>query len=149
MPWIKRTLLALLTLFVVGFIAIQLAPVNRSNPPIVSEPAWNSPHTRELAQRACFDCHSHETKWPWYSYVAPASWLIARDVREGRGELNFSTWRPGMENETAEVIRNGKMPMPIYLVLHPKARLTSTEKQDLIKGLNATLGAGEREGEDD
>lgn len=139
---IKRILLSLAAIFIVAFIAIQFVPVNRSNPPVVSEPAWNSPHTRELAQRACFDCHSNETKWPWYAYVAPASWTIAHDVDEGRREMNFSDWRPRRRNEAPEQIREGKMPMPMYVMLHPEARLSATEKQELIDGLTVSLGSG-------
>ena len=79
---------------IVGFGLIQLVPYGRdhTNPPVTSEPAWDSPQTKALAQKACFDCHSNETVWPWYSSIAPGSWLIYRDVVEGRGNLNFSEW---------------------------------------------------------
>src|SRR5215216_1353338 len=76
------------------FVVLQLVPYGRrhDNPPTTREPAWDDPTTRALAVRACFDCHSNETRWPWYSYVAPVSWLTQRDVDEGRRELNFSEW---------------------------------------------------------
>jgi hypothetical protein len=70
----------------VGLLAVaQAIPYGRghSNPPVTKEPAWDSSRTRELAKRACFDCHSNETTWPWYSNVAPESWLIQRDVDAG------------------------------------------------------------------
>ena len=69
-------------LVVVLFGLIQLVPVQRTNPPVVAEPPWDSPETRALAVRACFDCHSNETVWPWYAYVAPVSWLVAHDTDE-------------------------------------------------------------------
>ncbi len=74
---------------------IQLIPVDKSNPPVVSEPTWDSPQTRALAKDACFDCHSNETVWPWYAKIAPSSWLLAQDVDEGRSALNFSEWGQG------------------------------------------------------
>jgi len=128
-----------------GFIAIQLVPVSRANPPVVSEPNWDSPQTKALAERACFDCHSNETKWPAYSYVAPVSWLVAHDVNEGREKLNFSDWANNSEEgeEMIEAIQKGEMPMPIYLPLHPEASLTAAEQQQLIAGIQATFGGEE------
>jgi len=91
---------------VIGFIAIQFVPVDKSNPPVVNEPRWDSPQTKMLVERACYDCHSNQTKWPWYANVAPASWLVAHDVQEGRVALNFSEWgikgAMGEGNETVE-----------------------------------------------
>ncbi len=106
----------------------------------MQEPHWDSPQTRELAVRACFDCHSNETRWPWYSYVAPLSWLLSHDVDEGRQRLNFSEWgtrrvRPGAFEEQ---IRSGRMPERKYLILHPDATLTDAEKEALIAGLTRT-----------
>ncbi len=131
----------------------QLVPYGRdhSNPPTIAEPAWNSPATRVLAQRACFDCHSNQTRWPWYSHVAPASWLVQSHVDEGRETLNFSEWnRPSDEaDEAAETVREGEMPPRSYLLLHPEARLTDAEREQLARGLDASLiprrGAIDRE----
>ncbi len=133
-------------LIVIGGLAlIQLVPYgrNHTNPPVINEPNWDSPQTRELAQRACFDCHSNETTWPWFTNIAPFSWLAQNDVDEGRSTLNFSEWgngrregeRPG---ELIETIQEGEMPPLIYLPTHPAARLSSAEKQQLINGLRAT-----------
>jgi mono/diheme cytochrome c family protein len=128
-----------------GFVLIQLVPYgrNHSNPAVVSEPNWDSPQTRELAQRACFDCHSNETVWPWYSNVAPISWLTQHDTDEGREHLNFSTWGSGGQGrepgEAVETIAEGQMPPPVYLITHPEARLTSAEKQTLMEGLRTTI----------
>ena len=88
-----QALLGIVGLIVIGLV-IQLIPYghNHTNPPVVQEPSWNRPETRAIVKRACFDCHSNETVWPWYSNVAPVSWLIYRDVAEGRQHLNFSEW---------------------------------------------------------
>lgn len=128
---------------IVLFGVIQLVPVDRSNPPVVSEPNWDSPQTKALMERACFDCHSNETKWPAYAYVAPVSWLVAHDVEEGRQKFNLSDWarNPGEGEEMIESLQKGEMPMPIYLPLHPEARLTPAETDALIAGIKATFGA--------
>ena len=93
--------------------------------------------------RACFDCHSNETVWPWYSNIAPISWLVYRDVLEGREQLNYSEWgsqrgegaEPG---EAAEKISSGEMPPFYYLLTHPGTRLSDAEKQELVQGLQNT-----------
>ena len=94
-----------------------------------------------MAARACFDCHSNETTWPWYTNVAPASWLIQHDVEEGQRQLNFSEWNK-LQREArnaGRVVQRGELPDPKYLPLHPDARLTDAEKQALIQGLNTSL----------
>jgi mono/diheme cytochrome c family protein len=131
-------------LALVGAVGIQLVPYGRdhTNPPVRQEPAWDSPRTRELAQRACFDCHSNETTWPAYASVAPFSWIVQDHVDEGRALLNFSEFdRPQEEaEEAAEVVAEGEMPLWDYALMHPSAKLTDAETQDLIAGLRATLG---------
>lgn len=128
-----------------GFVLIQLVPYgrNHTNPPVTSEPNWDSTQTRELAQRACFDCHSNETQWPWYSNIAPVSWLVYNDTVEGRQYLNFSTWNEGGKGrepgEAIEAVSEGQMPPQIFLTMHPEARLTPAERQALIDGLRATV----------
>jgi hypothetical protein len=147
MRWVKRGLVAM----VVGLLVIQLVPYGRahSNPPVLAEPSWDSPQTRELAVRACFDCHSNETVWPWYSNVAPVSWLVQRDVDEGRDELNYSEWNGHQDGEeSAESVLEGSMPPRSYLLTHPEARLTDTELAVLANGLAATFGDESDERED-
>lgn len=142
----RKVVSIILIVLVGGFLLIQLVPYgrNHSDPPVVAEPQWDSPQTRELAQRACFDCHSNETMWPWYSNIAPVSWLVQRDVEEGREHLNFSEWGRGHEeaDEMAEVIYEGSMPPSYFLITHPEARLSEAEKQTLAGGLTA-VGGGE------
>ncbi len=132
--------IAVIALFVIA----QIIPYghDHTNPPVVSEPAWDSPQTRALAQRACFDCHSNEVIWPVYSNVAPASWLVARDVEEGRSYLNFSDWGAtrGELDDVPRVVQSGEMPPAQYLLIHKTARLTADEKLQLAQGLAKTLG---------
>jgi mono/diheme cytochrome c family protein len=132
-----------LGVLLVGFGALQLVPYgrNHTNPPVVQEPQWNTPETRVLAQRACFDCHSNETVWPWYSNVAPVSWLVQRDVDEGRQRLNFSDWNTyrGMGNEAIEIFAEGEMPPVQYFPTHPEAVFSAAEKQALIDGFSQSL----------
>ena len=121
----------------------QAVPYGRShtNPPTTVEPRWDSPQTRELAAGACFDCHSNLTKWPWYSNIAPVSWLIQRDVNGGRVALNFSEWNKPQDGagDAAEAISSGSMPPWFYPIMHPKANLSKADQQRLIAGLAATF----------
>jgi hypothetical protein len=125
----RKILLIAVVILIVAFLLIQLVPYgrNHTNPPVIAEPAWDSPQTRELAQRACFDCHSNETQWPWYSSIAPVSWMVQRHT-------------------DAESIYEGEMPLPSFLLTHPEARLSGAEKQALAQGLSLTAGEGENEG---
>lgn len=134
-----RALLVLLALAVV----IQLVPYGRShaNPPVTGEPGWDTPRTRTLAMRSCGDCHSNETRWPWYSHVAPVSWLVQHDVDEARERLNLSEFdRPQRDaDEAAEEVEDGEMPLRAYLWLHPEARLDPSERRELVAGLEHSL----------
>lgn len=125
------------------FVAIQIIPYgrNHSNPRIRQEPKWDRLETRLMARHACMDCHSNQTLWPWYSSIAPISWLIQRDVDEGRRELNFSEWdRPQKEAAgAARLIRSGEMPPRSYLLAHPEARLQPADTEALAIGLENTL----------
>ena len=141
---IKKILIVVGLILVGAVIVLQLIPYgrNHSNPPVTNEPAWDNPETRALAVRACFNCHSNETVWPWYSNIAPFSWLVQRDVDEGREYLNFSEWgsnRFRELDEIGEVIQEGYMPPSQFLITHPEARLTVAEKEKLTQGLMATL----------
>ena len=136
----KTTLMALVGLGLV----IQLVPYGRShsNPEVSEEAAWDGPQTRELFFRACKDCHSNETEWPLYSFVAPSSWLVQRDVDEGRSHFNVSESGGTEEHgeDAAEMVREGEMPPWFYLPAHPEARLSSEDRELLVAGLVATFG---------
>lgn len=118
-------------------VAIQLVPVDRKNPPVASEiQAPDDVHA--ILTRACYDCHSNSTKWPWYSYVAPVSWLVAKDVRNGRKAMNFSDWgsytphkQESKIQEIWEQVSDDKMPLKIYRPMHPEAKLTDADRAAL------------------
>lgn len=140
----KKSVLGVIALFLL----IQLLPIGRdhTNPPIQAEPQWDSPKTKALFDRACADCHSHTTEWPWYSNLAPLSWIIADHVTEGREHFNVSAWGVQKHNEgeeAAEELEEGEMPVFGYTLTHPEARLSKEEKQRLIQGLEATFGREE------
>ncbi|HET6847937.1 MAG TPA: heme-binding domain-containing protein [Gaiellales bacterium] len=126
------------------FLAIQLIPYghDHANPPVSAEPKWDSTQTRELTMTACGDCHSNQTTWPWYSNIAPISWLVQGHVDGGRSSLNFSTWDKPQDasiGDIVEAIQSGSMPTWDYKLLHPSANLSSAQKAALVRGLTATL----------
>ena len=133
------------------FILIQLVPRGRehSNPPVTGEPEWNSPTTRETFMQVCGDCHSHETHWPWYSHVAPVSWLVEHDVEEAREHFNVSAWDVGHghADEAAEEYEEGEMPLWFYTPLHPGTVLSPEARGAFIEGLTATFGTEAEHGE--
>jgi mono/diheme cytochrome c family protein len=137
---VHKVVLALVGLFVV----IQLVPYGRDheNPAHVKEPKWDSERTRQLAKSVCFDCHSNQTVWPWYSHVAPVSWMLQHHVDDGREHLNFSEFdRPQRDaDEAKEMVEKSYMPLANYTWLHPEARLSDADRKALAAGLGATLG---------
>ncbi len=133
------------------FLVMQVLPIGKdhTNPPVTGEPNWDSSRTRELFMRVCGDCHSNETVWPWYSNIPPVSWLVANDVAEGRASFNVSEWGRG-ENESEEaaaLYQEGEMPPFYFTMMHPEARLSATESEELLNGLVATFGGGGGEGD--
>lgn len=133
----NRKLLILVGALAVIFIAIQLVPVERTNPAVVAD--FDGPTAvKAVLETSCYDCHSHETSWPWYSRVAPMSWLVAHDVEEARDHLNFSQWgtldakrREKLTEEIWEEVEEGEMPLKVYLLAHPDARLSEADKATL------------------
>jgi heme-binding protein len=122
----------------VTLIVLQFIPIDRTNPPARSQPPA-SPEVQAILRRACYDCHSNETNWPWFSHVAPASLLMSRDVKEGRREVNFSTWenydarrRTRKLNEIAKEVREGDMPPWYYTPIHPEAKLSAGDRDKII-----------------
>jgi len=147
----RRTVLAWAALAAITLFVSQLVPVTRDNPPVRTALAWDVPETEALWDRACGECHSNETTWPWYSGIAPSSWLLAGHVHAARDGLNFSEFdeipedRLGrLPERLARIIHNGGMPPNDFLLMHPEARLTEAEKEQLIGGLEKTLAAQAR-----
>jgi hypothetical protein len=132
---LKKIKLILLYIFI-PFLLIQLIPIDRENPPIDISNTLDAPsEVMTVLKNSCYDCHSNETNWPFYSYIAPISWLVYRDVKFGREDLNFSEWnnltdekREHKKEEIIEEISRETMPMPIYLLTHPSASLNSNDK---------------------
>ena len=131
---IKRSILVLVVL---GLVGIQFVPVDRSNPPVTGEVSAHD-QVMTVLRSSCYDCHSNETRWPWYSQVAPVSWRIAEHVREAREHLNFSEWQglPQEDREHAleeiwEEVEKGAMPLSDYLRMHPEAVLTDPQRETL------------------
>ena len=139
----KKIILYLAIAAVVVFGLIQLVPFghDHTNPPTVSEPKWVNPEARALVKEHCFQCHSNETAWPWYSNIAPASWLIAMDVKEGRQAFNFSDWQanPGEVDEMVQEIQSGGMPPIQYWLFHPSSKMNDQQKQQLIQALEQSI----------
>jgi hypothetical protein len=126
-----------------AFAGVQLVPYghDHSNPPVVQDAPWPDAASRQLAVGACYDCHSNESEWPVYSYVAPMSWLVRNDVDEGRAALNFSEWNhPGEVDDAADAVVDGSMPPRAYELAHPDARLDDAERRRLVDAL-VQLGA--------
>ncbi len=133
----RKFIKVVLFLVFVGLALIQFVPVDHSNPPVTGEVEASS-QVMEVLRSSCYDCHSNETRWPWYSRVAPVSWRIAQHVEEGREHINFSEWQglPAEDLEDAleeiwEEVEKGAMPLPDYLRMHPEAALTDSQREVL------------------
>ena len=145
----RRKLLVAAGAVMVVIVAIQLVPVDRSNPPVVAD--FDGPaEVRTVLRTSCYDCHSHETEWPWYSRIAPVSWLVVHDVDEGRDHLNFSQWgtyeskrRAKLAEEMWEEVEDGEMPLLAYRLAHPAARLTDEARQTLRRWAEAAEASRE------
>ena len=139
-----KTVGIILGVLVGVFLVMQIIPYGRThtNPPTTREPAWDSPRTRELAVRACFDCHSNNTAWPWYANVAPFSWAVQFDVEIARGIVNYSQMDSHFPTAvySGQRTRDGNMPPSKYMLAHPGANLTDAERKELADGLDRTLG---------
>lgn len=135
-------------LILVGVAVLAVATSGlRTNPPVERTVDWTSPQATALFYRACADCHSNETNWPWYSYVAPISWRVIHHTNEGREHFNISANDLGHADDAAEALLEGEMPLSDYLRFHPEARLTPDEKSVLAEELKLLFG-DEEEGSD-
>lgn len=125
----------IILILVIVLIGIQFVPVSKTNPPVTGE--IKAPdNVMQILRTSCYDCHSNEVKWPWYSNIAPASWLVSYDVEEAREHLNFSEWQSYSADDKAEdieeiweEIEEGKMPLWYYLIAHNDARLSDQDKE--------------------
>ncbi len=139
-------------------LAMQLVPLDRSNPPVQGEVPAPS-QVLQILRTSCYDCHSNQTVWPWYAYVAPVSYLVVHDVHEGRGELNFTEWSrydsqrgPERLHQAAEEVSQGDMPPASYLLMHRAAILSEEQRRILVGWASSVPSAArrpaERESED-
>ncbi|WP_379966423.1 heme-binding domain-containing protein [Epilithonimonas sp. UC225_85] len=127
----------------VVFLGIQLIPVDRENKPVNKKDnfvdIYKTPENiRTILKNACYDCHSNETKYPGYSYVAPISWAVKDHINDGREHLNFSEWasynkelKENAVEKTISTVRDLQMPLPSYIGYHPKSNLTTKQRKDL------------------
>lgn len=146
----RLTQLAALAVLLSGAGA-QLIQPDRQNPAVVAEHSiWNAggvdSRVAGVLRRACADCHSNETQWPWYSRVSPISWFVARHVRDGRAKLNFSEWNGGSPDLTEEIyesVAKNKMPLPGYSIIHRGARLTPADREILRAWADGALAKSE------
>ncbi|HWX41740.1 MAG TPA: heme-binding domain-containing protein [Blastocatellia bacterium] len=129
-----RIFLRIVVIVLAILVLIQFVPVTRSNPPVETEIAAPE-NVQAILSRSCYDCHSNKTVWPWYSYVAPVSWLVASDVSGGRQKMNFTTWNRYTPDEQVKKVRaiwnqvdRGNMPPWYYLIEHNNARLSADDK---------------------
>lgn len=146
-----RIVSIILGVVVLVLVVLQLIPVERSNPPESGPLVIQDAGVADVFDRACADCHTHRTTWPWYSKVAPVSWWVVDHVEEGREHLNLSTWAslsPDDQDhkleEWVEMVEEGEMPLPSYTWGHPEARLTDAERETLMawaRAKRAELGA--------
>lgn len=147
MPYRASPLWIVVLMLVVVIVAVQAIPYgrNHTNPPVTAEPRWDSPETRAAVKTACFDCHSNETNWPWYSKVAPASWLMQHDVDAARAKLNFSEWRRGHDVDEIEEALKRRMPLKFYARMNAHARLGPSDRIFLMRGLARTIELSDKQ----
>lgn len=145
LSWVLMTVLSI-------FLLMQLIPIDRENPPITLDMPAPKP-VKDILKRSCYDCHSNETEWPWYSYLAPVKFMIRHHVNEGRSKVNFSTWdqpqgeeKAEVPEEIIEVIEKGEMPTWDYILMHPEAKLSAKDVA-VLKEWAATVGKGGETGD--
>lgn len=130
----------------------QFVRFSRTNPPVdpsrtIEARTQAPPQVARILERACRDCHSNQTVWPWYSNIAPVSWLVINDVDDGRGQMNFSDWTQYSAegaarrlNRICDKLKSGDMPLWYYLPMHPNARLSAEDKAAVCAWTEAELG---------
>jgi hypothetical protein len=144
---VKRWIVRVVVAGAIVFVALQFVPLGRvRNPPVTDDAPWPSAEARSIAVAACYDCHSNEARVEWFDKIAPASWLVASHVDEGRDRVNFSEWdQPQFKaDEMHDSVEEGEMPLSSYTWLHPKAKLDAHEREVLVDALRQM--EGDREG---
>jgi hypothetical protein len=133
------------------FLIIQLVPnelpeVSTDNPSDLIGTGLVSDEVASMLKKSCYNCHSKETKYPWYAYVAPVSWLVVKDVQEAREELNFSVWadydlmdKLAILDDIYIEVEEELMPLPIYTLIHSEARLETAQRQKLMEWAETTM----------
>jgi hypothetical protein len=146
---LRRTLGWIVIILACGFVAIQFFGPAKSNPPLDPSQSFDSqlhvsPQVAAIFDRSCNDCHSHKTRWPWYSNVAPVSWFVIGHVNEGRSMMNLSEWGHFDRDQQArklrqmcEEVQDGAMPLSSYTPLHPGSKLSSDDVKVLCDWTNA------------
>lgn len=141
-------------LLAVQFVPNELPAVTTENPGDLLQSGLVEESAAKILKNSCYDCHSNETVYPWYSHVAPASWLVSKDIRAAREELNFSTWEDydlmdklGKLDDAYIEVEEGKMPLGIYTLMHPSAKLDESERQILLDWAETTMDALAEEGD--
>jgi hypothetical protein len=137
----KKILLGLAAIGIaIQFIPNRLPENKSDNPEDVIQNGMASNEIAIILKTSCYDCHSNQTDYPWYSYVAPVSWLVASDIKKGREELNFSEWKSYSKrkaikklDEIGEMVEEGKMPLPIYTLIHRNAIISDEQKKQIIE----------------
>jgi len=157
----RKLIKILFIILIIAFIVIQFFRPDRTSTETYGEnhitKKMNVPdNVQQILKRSCFDCHSDHTKWPWYTNIAPASWLVAKDVRNGRTKMNFSEWgkipeskREARLEAICDNINEGEMPLKEYLLLHGDAKLSQQDKDVLCKWVEAELKKIEDSGDTD
>jgi hypothetical protein len=146
----------LLVVIAIQLVPNELPPVETNNPGDIISSGLVSGDVAALLKTSCYSCHSNETVYPWYSYVAPSSWLVAKDVREGREELNFSNWQEydmlGKLEKLDDIsieVNEGTMPMGIYTLMHPSAKLDDDKRNLIVAWAEEAMDVVVDEEEDD
>lgn len=145
-----------IALLAIQLVPNELPPVEPNNPGDIIQNGLVAGDVAMLLKNSCYSCHSNETVYPWYSYVAPSSWLIASDVRDGREELNFSNWEDydlleklAKLDDIYSEVEEGEMPLGIYTLMHPSANLDETQRQTILQWAESTMDVIAEEEEED
>lgn len=145
-----------LLFIIIQFIPNELPPISNDHSGDIIKSELVSQDVAALLKSSCYSCHSNETNYPWYSYVAPVSWLVAHDVRTGRDELNFSLWFDYDQrrmirklDDIATEVGEGHMPMPIYTLMHPSAKLSDEQRELIVAWTEKTMDSLVEEEEDE